>query len=657
MSTKPFILSSSGLKNIVLTKYQNGDDFTFIFGEEKLRMKSIFAEFISPVVSHFHQTDPTINTIDFSKIVKMKQGDFNKLSKSLITPDAISHLQQLSSGSAIKIDESEALKLRFLSIILGNDELNRKLNKLFPTNYSEENLSTYMNNIDYLYHFSQISETIDFSSTVSFIASHFTNVNVDDFLRASREIQYMIISHDELQIESEDSLFDIITQIIEKKNDDDKIEDFLFYEQIEFACLSESKFIDFVTNFDFNSMSYQLWRNLSQCFFPHTVKKCQRKSKRKQKQQLQPKKKESICNIESVIVGGYDECYQLGERPNNQDEDGSPIITPPVRLSFDPSSLLSYSTYCSHAVLVMNDGSLKGVGLNKDGRISSTLQKTLVRDFTDFRINDSNGQQLSAVSAVCYEHGTLYMLSKNDGYQLVLCDKDINGGDPVFLDIGNHQPVSLFGGCSYAAAIGSEGEIIFINRNSVKKSPGMQIDTFSLPDGEKASSVACCDSSVFVLSTNGRVFKLRVLNFSIVEELSGHEIVCLSGTYCHCLAVSNDGRVFGCGSNEFGQLALGKGTESVPSFNEIASLNNLEIRHAYADYNHSLFQTRDGKIMSCGDNYSGQLILGSGAGKRAYSQKETTIANGAAFCIAGNASSVVFIGSSPPPNMPNMRNQ
>ena len=85
MTTQSVIISSSGLKNVVLNKYREEDDFTFVFGEEKFRMKNIFAEFISPVVSHLHQTDPTINTIDFGAINKMKQDDINKLSKILIT--------------------------------------------------------------------------------------------------------------------------------------------------------------------------------------------------------------------------------------------------------------------------------------------------------------------------------------------------------------------------------------------------------------------------------------------------------------------------------------------------------------------------------------------------------------------------------------------
>ena len=76
------------------------------------------------------------------------------------------------------------------------------------------------------------------------------------------------------------------------------------------------------------------------------------------------------------------------------------------------------------------------------------FRKKVIEDFTDFYIKDGNGSKLTAVSAVCCWYGTLYMFSKSscNERQFVLCDSLINGSDPVFLEIGNHHPVSLFGG-------------------------------------------------------------------------------------------------------------------------------------------------------------------------------------------------------------------
>lgn len=222
--------------------------------------------------------------------------------------------------------------------------------------------------------------------------------------------------------------------------------------------------------------------------------------------------------------------------------------------------------------------------------------------------------------------------------------------------------MSLFGGFSHSAAICSEGEIIFINRNSVRNSPNSPITAVSLPDNEKASSVACCNDSVVVLSLNGRLFTSpvasnKVLNFQEVSELKNQEIVCLSGVFNHFLAVSKKGRVFGRGSNQNGKLGLGKEKDSVSSFTEILSIQRYKIRSAYAGCNHSLFETSEGKILSCGFNNYGELLLNSGPSESVYSPTETIITSGASFCIAGGCTSAVFIGNSPPPNTPNMRIQ
>ena len=94
-----------------------------------------------------------------------------------------------------------------------------------------------------------------------------------------------------------------------------------------------------------------------------------------------------------------------------------------------------------------------------------------------------------------------------------------------------------------------------------------------------------------------------------------------------------------------------KEIEYVSSFTKISSLLGHEIRVTYAGYSHSLFETRKGKILSCGDNKYGELLLSSGTCEVfVYLPIETTITSGSTFCITRNCISVVFIGSYPPPN-------
>lgn len=136
---------------------------------------------------------------------------------------------------------------------------------------------------------------------------------------------------------------------------------------------------------------------------------------------------------------------------------------------------------------------LQGVGNNSDGRISNSLAMEKIDQFTEFYIKDSKGFKLSPISVVCNEFRALYLFSKSNSSQkqLVYCDCNINDGDPVFLDIDNQEPVALFGGCKHVAAINNKGEVIFINRFSIIRSPGSKFTAVSLPNREKASSIAC----------------------------------------------------------------------------------------------------------------------------------------------------------------------
>ena len=62
----------------------------------------------------------------------------------------------------------------------------------------------------------------------------------------------------------------------------------------------------------------------------------------------------------------------------------------------------------------------------------------------------------------------------------IMQDSDINKDESVFLDICNHQLMSLFIGYFHSAAISSE--VILINGNSAKNWPNSLIPALSIPD-------------------------------------------------------------------------------------------------------------------------------------------------------------------------------
>ena len=84
----------------------------------------------------------------------------------------------------------------------------------------------------------------------------------------------------------------------------------------------------------------------------------------------------------------------------------------------------------------------------------------------------------------------------------------------------------------------------------------------------------------------------------------------------------------------------------------ISSLSDYKITSASAGFNHSLFITNDGKVLACGCNDSGQLMTKSfGSDERL--PIETTITDGATFCIAGSFISAVLVNAEVPMHMPN----
>ena len=99
-------------------------------------MKSFYTELILPAVSHLHKTDPMINTINFCRTV--------------MTSEVISLLIRILSGYLIEINEEEAIKLRFISIVLGKNKLHNELNEHFPQKNNESNVNSYLMGAIYL---------------------------------------------------------------------------------------------------------------------------------------------------------------------------------------------------------------------------------------------------------------------------------------------------------------------------------------------------------------------------------------------------------------------------------------------------------------------------------------------------------------------------
>jgi alpha-tubulin suppressor-like RCC1 family protein len=136
-----------------------------------------------------------------------------------------------------------------------------------------------------------------------------------------------------------------------------------------------------------------------------------------------------------------------------------------------------------------------------------------------------------------------------------------------------------------------------------------------LPDGKVAKQVVAGSHYTMILAENGTVFacgrnisgQLGLGNstdrhiFIAVPALPDGKVAkqVLAG-YSHTMILAEDGTVFGCGSNNNGQLGLGDTTRR-NSFTAVPALPDGKVaKQVLADGYHTMVLAEDGTVFACG---------------------------------------------------------
>lgn len=341
MSSKPFILSSAGLKNVI----EDQSDFTFMFGKCEIVMNRIFAEFISPNVSHIHHSDPTIDSYQFC----YPQNAIFPPIEELFTEEMVNLLKLISQGIQVSINSDQAKKMQHISILLGNSELFNSLQGLHSQQLTDNNIDASLAKLE-LYQYQPQNTTmfqnIDFSLLIDTISSNFYQIDQNKLKKLSTPILHAIISNEHLKIDNEDSLYEFIKEIFNEKEKEKESESELtiydFYEGIEFVCLSDDKFKDFIESFDATRMTASVWQKLCNRFL--NVKN----DKRYAKQKVEPKSRQFLYDgnqsnsFHGIIHALTKECG------GNVDDKGEVSVTAlkvinsyPAKLTVDLDSISS----------------------------------------------------------------------------------------------------------------------------------------------------------------------------------------------------------------------------------------------------------------------------------------------------------------------------
>lgn len=281
-------------------------------------------------------------------------------------------------------------------------------------------------------------------------------------------------------------------------------------------------------------------------------------------------------------------------------------IKKPIDFDVDPTKLLSFSCYERWLVVITSDEGVKGIGYRPNGSFDLSVLPNwdgFERKFTKISIYNHN-----IISAVCGSDYTLYLVAYSDGLRhcIYMAQKrDIK--ETTFVNIGDSNPVAIFGGHYNAAFIDDTGKITYIPcYYMVEHYYGEDLKPFSLPDNKKAIMVAINTYILFALSSEGEVFYsdikyLDYLSFKPVPGLKGIKIVNMSGIESHTILVSDDGRAF---------VIAYSAILDKPRAKLIKFLKDYKIVMASAGVNHSLFLTNDGRVLARGEPKNhGELAL------------------------------------------------
>lgn len=259
MSRKSLILSSAGLKNIVPSINHDENDFSLIFGETVIQLSKINVDFISPLISNLHRSDPTLNVYTYPP---------DEITKDIFNPEIVSKLKSLCFGEPIEVDLDESKKLRTISNLLHNTELANKLEELFPVSNDEFNFEEIIKEqtiIEYCKRQGIWSNEFN-SHIIGCIASNFYKLKhkeIEHLIQLPDDFLYSIISSDKLKIKDEDSLFDFISKVTKKENRKAEIRSNIrtidFYENVKIEYLSQDKFREMISILNENNMTRVIW--------------------------------------------------------------------------------------------------------------------------------------------------------------------------------------------------------------------------------------------------------------------------------------------------------------------------------------------------------------------------------------------------------------
>ena len=306
-----------------------------------------------------------------------------------------------------------------------------------------------------------------------------------------------------------------------------------------------------------------------------------------------------------------------------------------------------------HSLILKNDGTLWSTGYNGYGQLG-------LGDYTNrttFTQITTNTEDIKSVycgynNTFILEHdGTLWTCGQNDWGELGLGN---NTGRTIFTQIttntndvksvccgGNHTFILKNDGTLWGSGANNNGQLGL--GDATNRTTFTQVTT----NVDNIKSVYCGADHSFILKNDGTLWGCGYNGYgNLGLEDNTHRYTFTQITtnaddiklvYCgayHTFILKNDGTIWSCGWNNAGQLGLGNYTDR-NTFTKITT-NANDIKLVYCGRYHTFILKNDGTLWGCGANNAGRLGLGDTTDRNTFTQVTTNADNIKEVYCGGN---------------------
>ena len=304
-----------------------------------------------------------------------------------------------------------------------------------------------------------------------------------------------------------------------------------------------------------------------------------------------------------------------------------------------------------HTCILKNDGSIWSCGSNNTGQLG--LGDTTNRNtFTQVTTNINNDVKQVACgykhTCILKNDGSIWSCGSNNTGQLGLGDTtNRNTFTQVTTNI-NNDVRQIACGVYYTVILKNDGSVWSCGYNgngnlgladTTDRSTFSQVTTNINND---VKQIACGLYHTIILKNDGSLWSCGLndkgqlgLNdttnkniFTQVTTNINNDVKLVDCGAYHTFILKNDGSLWSCGLNDYGQLGIGTWDENAHSiFTQVTTNINNDVKLVDCGYYHTFMIKNDGSIWCCGLNDYGQLGFNDVTNRNIFTQVTTNINN------------------------------